>query len=159
MKSLQASCPYDLYLRAAFVGAWSDESALKKRFRNHAIRSEWFKPDPELLAHIQSVPAIEDWEKFDSERYNLDLAQAFRSRHADWKRDGDFLRDVERLATQAGVAIPIQNNFYMDYWIEKWLSKKACPPRRLCERALEIADWLQKNPYERANENPEIAKR
>lgn len=58
--SLQVGHPEPLRLLASFEGPPSLERDLHALFRAHRLSGEWFKPVPELLAHIAALNGAKD---------------------------------------------------------------------------------------------------
>ncbi len=55
--NLSTSTPLSLDVLAVIDGNWNTEQALHRRFARARIRGEWFRPVPELLAHIAEIKA------------------------------------------------------------------------------------------------------
>lgn len=56
VRELQIGCPYELLLLATMPGGLAKERALHARFRGDRLRGEWFRPSPELLGLIATLP-------------------------------------------------------------------------------------------------------
>jgi hypothetical protein len=56
LQQLQTGNPRELTLLACVPGTTLDESRLHARFACDLERGEWFRPSPELLAYIDSLP-------------------------------------------------------------------------------------------------------
>ncbi len=54
MAELQCGNPDVLRLVLWYPGTMFDETEIKRRFRAHLIRGEWFRPASEILQHIAS---------------------------------------------------------------------------------------------------------
>lgn len=59
LQSLQIGSPTALRLLASIPGSQRDERVLHLKFRELRCDGEWFRPEPELLAHIASIATTE----------------------------------------------------------------------------------------------------
>ena len=57
IKTLQTGCPTPLTLLATFPGGRSVEASLHRRYAHLRTTGEWFRADPVLLEHIDSLNA------------------------------------------------------------------------------------------------------
>lgn len=55
LRALQSGSPSPLNLLAIEPGTPADERRLHRRFSRHRGYGEWFRPAPELLAHVNQV--------------------------------------------------------------------------------------------------------
>lgn len=62
LRALQTGCPYELHLLGSVFGDEADERALHRKFREHHIRGEWFRPAPALLDAIPETAADDELE-------------------------------------------------------------------------------------------------
>ena len=59
LNSLQAAHPHPVVLLASTVGGKPVEAHYHRRFREHWIRGEWFRPHPEIMAEIRLLRSAE----------------------------------------------------------------------------------------------------
>ncbi len=55
LSSLQVGSPTRLELLAWQEGTRQDETKLHEQFAGYRVRGEWFKPGPEVMAHIAKI--------------------------------------------------------------------------------------------------------
>ena len=55
---LMAANSAELVVRAIIPGGAEIEGELHIRFARHVIRGEWFRPDPEIVEYMASLPAV-----------------------------------------------------------------------------------------------------
>lgn len=59
LQGLQSGNPRPLRFVGGFVGRMPQEKALHKQFDYLAMSGEWFRPEPDLLNFIASLPAAD----------------------------------------------------------------------------------------------------
>ena len=55
IEDMQTGCPYDMRILAVVPGDLKEERALHSRFSAFKVRGEWFRLEPELSSHIDSL--------------------------------------------------------------------------------------------------------
>lgn len=63
LKELQCGSADELILVTWYYGNMHRETLDKRRFREHKIRGEWFRPVPDLLSYVASLGVFVSWVK------------------------------------------------------------------------------------------------
>lgn len=135
LKALQKTSPHKLRWIAFFPSNTAEDYAIRKRFKEHLIRAEWFSPAEEILNFINEKCPNLDQEKVISEIFQIPLLQEINSMVNFAKKNGrnEFASCLRR----SGVDI---------YDFHKWRSKSRSPSSELLNgvrKAMEMYNFKE----------------